>query len=398
MNQLKKNPLFYLSLILALAIGFQVYGIVVAQTYTGPSAPPTGGMPAQPLDTSISSQTKSGNLMIGTGRSYGAGLSLGQGKGICLPATSADNDVQCKFSWDAIGTGGTGGTGIGWSASGNNDNDITNSNIGNVVIKNGSSLVMSGGKIQSYTFKSNGLSAYTSHNGSCDLSTGIGYNATCSSGYDTSFSGSEKECIKAVTPNPSRGEDSKFYSSIFNSADAAQSGAYYYETAQCTPQIGNYQYFDAISFNNAPNGDGEPVIIKGGLLGYPTIIKEEDGYCTDKDFNVWYMTDGDLSYLQIGGSGPGSEYDTHCSQAAIHTPKWRWSKTSGDMKFCVNALEVKVPGASAIYDLGCFSIGRSTLNKANIISIPGIDLGNGASTHKLNYTLESSLLDTQSYE
>ncbi len=68
MKKLLGNPLFYTSLVLALLLGFQVYGFVSAavNTYVPPPGPPTQGNPAQPLDTSSAIQYKSGELNIGT--------------------------------------------------------------------------------------------------------------------------------------------------------------------------------------------------------------------------------------------------------------------------------------------------------------------------------------------
>lgn len=63
MKPLLRNPLFSLSLVLAVALGFQVYGIVGA-AYTPPTQSPTLGMPAEPLNTGTDLQTKQGALSM----------------------------------------------------------------------------------------------------------------------------------------------------------------------------------------------------------------------------------------------------------------------------------------------------------------------------------------------
>jgi len=63
MNQLKKNPLFYLSLVLVGIISFQFYSVVSAQWSQPSGAPPTSNV-AVPLDTSNTIQLKKGSLTI----------------------------------------------------------------------------------------------------------------------------------------------------------------------------------------------------------------------------------------------------------------------------------------------------------------------------------------------
>ncbi|MFH1162036.1 MAG: hypothetical protein V1696_02040 [Candidatus Jorgensenbacteria bacterium] len=125
MKSLSKNPFFYLSLVLALLVGLQVYGIVAAaNVYTAPTALPTGGMPAQPLDTGTTPQTKGSDLYVlgkvkatsslggvsldgMSGALYflntqwlpAAGIQLRSGK---LNYSNNPNDLN---SWKEIGTG-----------------------------------------------------------------------------------------------------------------------------------------------------------------------------------------------------------------------------------------------------------------------------------------------------
>ncbi|TSA46099.1 hypothetical protein D4R51_00690 [bacterium] len=65
MQKLLRNPLFYTSLVLAILLGFQMYGFVSAAYAPPGGTPPTGGNPAQPLDMSATPQTKLGELTIG---------------------------------------------------------------------------------------------------------------------------------------------------------------------------------------------------------------------------------------------------------------------------------------------------------------------------------------------
>lgn len=121
MKNLRRNPFFYLSLVLAFAVIYEVAGVVEAQvaTWTAPAVGPTGGNPAQPLDTSSLPQTKSGGLTIATSAyvygiklAPGGNLVFGQvsGSGITPQAAIAiqngvlsyTNDMQ---NWQAIGSG-----------------------------------------------------------------------------------------------------------------------------------------------------------------------------------------------------------------------------------------------------------------------------------------------------
>ncbi len=70
MKNLTRNPLFYLSLALAIILGVQIYGFAAA--YTPPSSPPPQGQPAQPLDTSSVLQTKTGPLILGSTLTVGS--------------------------------------------------------------------------------------------------------------------------------------------------------------------------------------------------------------------------------------------------------------------------------------------------------------------------------------
>lgn len=145
MKSLFKNPFFYLSLVLALAVGFQIYSIVAAQgTYRPPTEPPTGGMAAEPLNTGDKEQTKTGALVVGSGAPKVVLTSGGQvlfkdsggalkgGIRFAGGAMQFSEDVSVTTpQWKAFGTG-TGG-GVGWALAAN-ETDIYNSNTGNVGI------------------------------------------------------------------------------------------------------------------------------------------------------------------------------------------------------------------------------------------------------------------------
>lgn len=60
-GQLSRNPFFYLTIALVFVVAFEVVNLVRAQ-YAGPTNSPTGGQPAQPLDTSSFGQVKIGGL------------------------------------------------------------------------------------------------------------------------------------------------------------------------------------------------------------------------------------------------------------------------------------------------------------------------------------------------
>jgi hypothetical protein len=95
MNRLYKNPLFYLSVVLVLVVGFMVANFVGAFTEPGAAFP--GGAPAAPLDTSSDTQTKSGTLNLSR-------LDLfASGGDICLP-DSAGGTIACKAAWDQVGS------------------------------------------------------------------------------------------------------------------------------------------------------------------------------------------------------------------------------------------------------------------------------------------------------
>ena len=61
-----KNPLFYLSVVLAFILGFRIMYSVYGQagTWQEPTCPPPGCLPAAPLDTSDVSQPKEGGLDV----------------------------------------------------------------------------------------------------------------------------------------------------------------------------------------------------------------------------------------------------------------------------------------------------------------------------------------------
>lgn len=65
MKRILRNPLFYLSLVLALVLGFQIIqNVRGAGIWQGPKCPPPGCLPAAPLDTSTESQEKDGDLNV----------------------------------------------------------------------------------------------------------------------------------------------------------------------------------------------------------------------------------------------------------------------------------------------------------------------------------------------
>ncbi|MFH1192710.1 MAG: hypothetical protein V1656_00085, partial [Candidatus Jorgensenbacteria bacterium] len=130
MKSLYKNPFFYLSLVLALAVGFHAYGIAAAR-YVPPTEPPPEGNIAQPLDTGADSQTKQGALNVQASGSTG-GVRLNEnGLLYFLDVNSSPaagvrfNNTNTKLqysndlsNWLDIGSG-TGGS-VGWSRTGTN--------------------------------------------------------------------------------------------------------------------------------------------------------------------------------------------------------------------------------------------------------------------------------------
>ncbi len=99
MKELFHNPLFYLSVVLILALGFMVANFVGA--FAEPSAPFPHGQVAAPLDTSNTEQTKTGILKVGELKILSSDISL-KNSGICLKE-SLNGNLACKTYWNQIG-------------------------------------------------------------------------------------------------------------------------------------------------------------------------------------------------------------------------------------------------------------------------------------------------------
>lgn len=144
MKNLSRNPYFYLSLVLAATLAFQVYGVVSA-AYTAPTEPPTGGMPAAPVNTGTAAQVKQGQFGIGPNSSTAVILESstrkitfqdGNARGSIYLTNANGGELWVQHGANAaikIGTGtGSGNIGTaktGWTVSGT---DVYNTDSGNV--------------------------------------------------------------------------------------------------------------------------------------------------------------------------------------------------------------------------------------------------------------------------
>lgn len=148
MKNLSRNPYFYLSLVLAAALAFQVYGVVSAQTaeYKAPTQPPTGGMPAAPVNTGTTAQVKQGQFGIGPNSSTAVILESstrritfgdGNARGSIYLTNANGGELWVQHGANAaikIGTGtGSGNIGTaktGWTVSGTDVYNTDNGNVG----------------------------------------------------------------------------------------------------------------------------------------------------------------------------------------------------------------------------------------------------------------------------
>jgi hypothetical protein len=110
MKRLLNNPLFYLSVVLTLVMGFMVVNFVSAFTEPGAAFP--GGAPAAPLDSSSVEQTKTGTLHV----------TLGENSVICLKENALSPSCIPKSFWDQIGAG--------WTVSNNDVYATVSGNVG----------------------------------------------------------------------------------------------------------------------------------------------------------------------------------------------------------------------------------------------------------------------------
>ena len=102
MKHLFKNPLFYVCLILFLAVGFLVVDFVGATTsFSEPTEPFPGGNPELPIDISPVSQTKEGELTVNELIITPAGNLYLNGSGICMKE-SVSGAITCKNYWNQM--------------------------------------------------------------------------------------------------------------------------------------------------------------------------------------------------------------------------------------------------------------------------------------------------------
>ncbi len=122
MKNLRRSPFFYLSLILAFAVAFEIASVVSA-AWTAPTQSPPNGSPAQPIDTSGDAQTKTGGLTITSnapatngvkidpyghvwfGSSNGDGTIKTSQGGIYFDGTQLQYTNNGGTSWQPIGSG-----------------------------------------------------------------------------------------------------------------------------------------------------------------------------------------------------------------------------------------------------------------------------------------------------
>jgi len=105
MKHLFKNPLFYVCLILFLAVGFLVVDFVGATTsFSEPTELFPGGNPELPIDISPVSQTKEGELTVNELIITPAGNLYLNGSGICMKE-SVSGAITCKNYWNQMITG-----------------------------------------------------------------------------------------------------------------------------------------------------------------------------------------------------------------------------------------------------------------------------------------------------
>jgi hypothetical protein len=86
MKKAFKNPLFYLSVVLVIAVAFTVFNLVKADSFREPTQSFPQSNVNAPIDESGAYQTKEGNLALG---------------GLCLSKSSWDSSLECKSSWEA---------------------------------------------------------------------------------------------------------------------------------------------------------------------------------------------------------------------------------------------------------------------------------------------------------
>ncbi len=128
MKNLAKNPFFCLSVVLIFVVAFEVVNLVRAQ-YAAPTAPPPGGQPASPLDTSSFGQVKTGNITVGSEGLNGVQLNkdgilyFGKVAGNNLTSGSAAimfDGTDFKYSTSTLTQGG------GWNKFGTGTGSATN--------------------------------------------------------------------------------------------------------------------------------------------------------------------------------------------------------------------------------------------------------------------------------
>lgn len=398
MKELFRNRFFYVSVLLAALLAGQVYGIVSAQTYTGPSAPPPAANVAEPLHTGSSAQYKAGSFGIGTA-SNNVLLSLASNvrqllftEGALNAAIKLDPTTgKLMFrhsggSFQDIGTGG----GAGWEVAGA---DIANTNTGSVIINQD---LLLDGAIKTQDFVPTSLRPYTT-SGYCNVTTGVATDAPfCGAGYEETAR-TVTECVKSggggdvLTP--------AFLVPLVNSANAATDNTYV-NSRTCTPaSAGSVLTLDRVTFP-----DYDTVKVNGslnapkGLTGYPAYTSGAS-VCFDDSMAYRYHTDGDLSYIEFGGTGPTGDWNRNCGGAPT-SPRWRWSKTSGNsMLLCTVALSDynRLSGGWVTLNV-CSNVSRSLADGAVVYLFPGIDKQAGVGSGYLNYRLESYPYTLENWE
>ncbi|MFH0806233.1 MAG: hypothetical protein V1885_00705 [Candidatus Brennerbacteria bacterium] len=325
-NPLARNPFFYVSIVFSLALGFQVYGIVSAQTnWVGPTdVPPTANV-AQPLNTGVSLQYKLGSFGVGNGNEN---LLLKAASGVReLFFTEGANNAAIKLDgttgklmfrnagegFKELGSGGA----FWQTVSDGIKYDGETARAKNLVAE---SVVTKIDTTYAYIYSG----TIVGPSSSSDHPQGWTPRLLCDGGVIQT-----SECPDVYSDNVTASSPNVAYDN--------------YLARVCTGNlIGNYQcgskYYAKV-YNKITSPAVTYVtggVIKGRVMSYPWTGGRRT-VCVDDTASVRLVNDGTRAYLELGGRGPGGEWMNNCSYSpAIKTPTWKWENVSnGAMKICV---------------------------------------------------------------
>lgn len=392
-NSLKKNPFFYATAVLAGLLIFELAGIVAAQ-YVPPSASPTGGMPAAPLNAGVTAQTKTGSLTVNGGTN---GVKL-DASGLLQFVNSVGtplagiryNGTSVQYSnnmgtWQDIGTGGGSAGSNYW---------VLDNATKNILYADGDVVVGKFGHPPVTTWvyvTTNVKNQWTdSHVTPCrvtDTADRIdcpSYVPNASSPTTAYDNWTRIECKNGEGEPP-------------GCTGGPREGVtvYYYTRYNLQQRVDNGS---PISRNIAVNGN----ILASGIQTYPT-LRGKQLICVDDRAAIRYRTDGTLSWVEIGGVGPANEsvvWQKNCPGPVDYfsLPKWRWNRTTGNM-----ALQVfyAPTGDCPIPNFESANYWTITKAMADGDVFPGkrADCGAGVSAWYINYTLGPDIANgSQQYE